>query len=90
MATEHYIGAFGITDRIHPRFYGFWELPESITVSGMAVQNGIVYLTSGNALYILNTAEQSPFAIKNQVRVTIYYFSLRTRKQQYLYQWGYW
>lgn len=77
LATEHYIGAFGITDQMHPRFYGFWELPESITVSGLAVQHGIVYLSSGETVYVLNVSEQCPFAVIAEINLPFTIYDLK-------------
>lgn len=69
LATERYIGLFDISDPVNPQFFGFWELPVLSEVSSLAVRNGVVYITNGDTLYILNSSEQCRFAIMAQVKL---------------------
>lgn len=69
MATEHFVSMFDLTDPIYPRFYGFWDLGEIPEITGLVTYNRVIYVSSGNTVYALNSYVHCRFALLTQLEL---------------------
>ncbi len=69
LAIEHYMSMFDLTDPIYPRFYGFWDLGEIPEITGLVTYNRVVYVSSGNTVYALNSSVHCRFTLLTQIEM---------------------
>lgn len=54
LATQNYLGLVDTTIPARPRFYGFWQLPQPEQATDVLAHNGVLYVSSGSTVQVLN------------------------------------
>ncbi len=69
LAVQSYLGLVDTSIPTKPKFYGFWELPQSSPITDVLAYNGAIYASSGSTIYILNPNSDCRLSVITRLEV---------------------